>query len=86
MVFLAGVLFGGLAGAAVVWSLAPRARKQAQSRFQEQDAKLRHQVVESMEEMATETGAKAQRVTDSVNHGIGELQQRTQNMVNEGGK
>ena len=87
--FLAGLLFGGLAGlvlgglggAAAMLLLAPRTGKQTRSQIQKQGKKLRHQAAESIEEVVTEAGDMAHQFTDSVHAGVGEVQQRGQELL-----
>ncbi len=89
--FLAGLLFGGLAGlvlgglggAAAMSLLAPRTGKQTRSQIQKQGSKLRHQAVESLEEVMSEADDKAHRFTDGVQEGVGELQHRGQDLLDK---
>lgn len=79
--FLAGLLLGALVGAGAMLLLAPRAGKQTRSKIQKQGAKLREQAADSMEEIVTTAGDKAHQVTDTVQQGVGELQQHAQDML-----
>ena len=83
---LAGLALGALAGAAAMLLLAPRSGKQTRSQIQKRGAKLRHQAVDSVEEAVTEAGDKVQQFTDSVQKGVGDLQQHAQDMLGEGKK
>ena len=76
-----GLVVGGVGGAAAGVLLAARAGKQTRSQIQKQGSKLRHQAVESMEDVVTEAGDKAHQFADSVNKGVGELQQQAQDML-----
>ena len=82
--FLAGLVLGALVGAAAMMLLAPRAGKQTRSKIQKQGAKLRHQAVESMEDVVAEAGDKANQFTDSVEKQARELQHHAQERLREG--
>lgn len=86
LVFLAGLVLGALVGAAAMLLLAPRAGQQTRSQIQKQGANLRHHAVESMEEVVTEAGDKANQFTDSVQKQARELQQQAQELLREGRK
>ena len=86
LVFLAGLALGALVGAAAMLLLAPRAGKQTRSQLQKQGMKLRHDAVESMEDVVTEAGDKANQFTDSVQKQARELQQQAQELLREGRK
>lgn len=86
LVFLAGLVLGALVGAAAMLLLAPRAGKQTRSQIQKQGEKLRRHAAESMEEVVTEAGDKANQVTDTVQKQVGELQHQAQDMLREGRK
>lgn len=81
-----GLLLGGLTGAGAMLLLAPRSGEKTRSQMQKQGAKLRHQAADSLEEVVTEAGDKAHQFTNSVHHGVGELQQRGQELLGEGKK
>lgn len=83
---LVGLAVGGLGGAAAMWLMAPRSGKQTRSQMQKRGAKLRNQAVEGVEEAVTEVGDKVQQFTDSVQKGVGDLQQHAQDMLGEGKK
>ena len=86
LAFLAGLALGALVGAAAMLLLAPRAGKQTRSQIQKQGAKLRQHAVESMDEVVTEAGDKANQFTDSVQKQARELQQQAQELLREGRK
>ena len=79
--FAAGLLLGGLVGAVAMLLLAPRAGAKTRSQLQKQGAKLRHQMTEGMEEVVAGAGDKAQQITDSVQQGVGDLQQHAKTML-----
>lgn len=81
--FLVGLLFGGLAGAAAMLLLAPRAGKKTRVKILKQGAKLRHQAMDGMDEMVTEAGDKTHEFAESVNEGFGDLQQQAQDALGE---
>ena len=83
---LVGLLLGSLVGAAAMLLLAPRSGKQTRSKIEKQGAKLRHQAAESMDDMVTEAGDKAHQFTESVQKGVGDLQQHAQDMLGDGKK
>ena len=78
---LAGLLLGALAGAVAMLLLAPRSGERTRSQIQKQGEKLRHQAAESMDDAVSEAGDKAHQWTNSVQSGVGELQQHAQEML-----
>ncbi len=92
--FFVGFLSGGLIGALVMLLLAPRTGKQTRSQIQKKGAKLRRQATEGMEDVVTGAGDMAHQITDrvqasvhkgtdSVHKGVGDLQQRGQELLAE---
>lgn len=79
--FLTGLLLGGLAGAAAMLLVAPRSGERTRSAIQKQRSKLRHQAAESMDDMVTEAGDKAHQFTNSVQHGVDDLQHHAQELL-----
>jgi len=86
LVLLAGLLLGALTGTVAMLLLAPRSGEKTRSQIQKQGAKLRHQAAESMDDAVTEAGDKAHQFTDSVQSGVGELQQHAQEFLRESTK
>lgn len=80
-IFVVGLLFGGLVGAVTMLLLAPRAGAKTRSQLQKQGEKLRHQMTEGMEDVVAGAGDKAQQITDSVQQGVGDLQQHAKTML-----
>jgi len=78
--FVAGLLLGGLAGAAAMLLLAPRSGEKTRSEIQKQGEKLRHQAAESMDDVVTGAGDKAHQFTDSVQDEVDDLHQRAQEL------
>jgi len=79
----AGLLFGGLAGAAAGLLLAPQSGKETRAQIQEKTIELRDQAVKTMEDAAAEVRAKANEITASMQKQAEELQQRGQNLLTE---
>lgn len=84
--FLAGLLVGGLVGAAAMFLLAPRAGEKTRSQILKQGKKLRHQAAQSTEAMMTEAGDNAHHFTDSVHKEAVEFQQHAQELLAEAKK
>jgi gas vesicle protein len=83
--FLAGLLLGSVAGAAMM-VLARRGWEKLRAKIQKQGTKLRNQATDSMNEMVIEGGDKAHQFTASVDRGISDLQQNAQDMIGDGRK
>jgi gas vesicle protein len=84
LAFLVGMLLGGLVGAVAMLLFAPRSGEKTRTLIQKRGAKVRHQAVESLEEVATEAGDKAHHFTNSVQKGAGDLQQQAQDLLGVG--
>jgi len=80
---LAGLLIGGLAGAAAMLLLAPQSGKKTRAKIQQKSAELRNQTVETVEDAVAQARVKARHITAGVHEQAEELQQRGQAMLNE---
>ena len=81
--FLAGMLVGGLAGAATMLLLAPQSGQKTRDQIQNKGIELRDQATETVEDAMTQVRRTAQQLTDDVHEKAGELQQRGQDMFDE---
>lgn len=81
--FLAGLLFGGLAGAGAMLLLAPQSGKQTRTQIQEKSIELRDQTVKTVEDTVAQARTKAQQITADVRDKAEELQQRGQEVLAE---
>jgi gas vesicle protein len=81
--FLAGMLVGGLAGAAVMLLLAPQSGKETRAQIQHKSIELREQATETVEEAAAQVRQMAQQFTGDVREKAEGLQQRAQDMFEE---
>jgi gas vesicle protein len=81
--FLAGMLLGGLAGAAVMLLLAPQSGKKTRAQIQHKGIELRDQATETVEGAMAQVRHTAQQITGDVREKAVELQQRGQDMLDE---
>jgi gas vesicle protein len=81
--FLAGLLAGGLAGAATMLLLAPQSGKKTRAQIQQKSIELRDQTAEAVEDAVAQAGVKARQITADVHEQAGALQQRGQDMFDE---
>jgi len=81
--FLAGVLFGGLAGAGAMLLLAPQSGKRTRAQIQLKGMELRDQATEAVEDGMAQTRAKARQITANVREKAKEIQQSGQDMLAE---
>jgi gas vesicle protein len=81
--FLAGLLFGGLAGASAMLMLAPQSGKRTRAKIQQKSIELRDQATETVEDAMADTRAKARKVKIGVRKDARELQHRGQEMLDE---
>jgi gas vesicle protein len=80
--FFAGVLVGGLAGAAVSLLMAPQSGKETRNLIQQKGIELRDQAtegVESIGDMAKQVGVKANQITADLRLKAEELQKQALN-------
>lgn len=81
--FLAGVLFGGLAGAATMLLLAPQSGKRTRAQIQLKSMELRDQTTEAMDDAMLQTRVKARQIKTDVREKAEELQHRGQVMLDD---
>ena len=81
--FLAGLLVGGLAGAAVMLFLAPQSGKETRAQIRQKSVELRDQTVKTVKDAVAQARGKARQITDDVHKQAGELEQRGQDVLNE---
>jgi gas vesicle protein len=81
--FLAGLLMGGLAGAAAMLLLAPQSGKKTRAQIQRKSIELRDQTTEAVEDAVAQAGVKARQITADVHEQAEALQQRGQDMFDE---
>lgn len=81
--FLAGVLLGGLVGAAATLLLAPQSGEKTRAQIQLKSMELRDQTAEAVEDAVAQTRVKAHQITADVREKAEELQQRGQNILAE---
>jgi gas vesicle protein len=81
--FVAGLLVGGVAGAAAMLLLAPRSGKKTRADIKKKGKKLRKQFVRTVDEATAQVRAKAQQITDDVAEQAGDLQQRGQDVIDD---
>jgi len=81
--FLAGLVLGGLAGAATMLLLAPQSGKRTRAQIQLKSMELRDQATEAVDGVVAQTRAKARQITDGVRDKAKELQQSGRDMFDE---
>ncbi len=81
--FLAGLLVGGLAGAAGMLLLAPQSGKKTRSQIQNKSIELSEQATSTVKGALKQIRTKANQISDDVQEQAGELQQHGQDMVDE---
>jgi gas vesicle protein len=81
--FLAGLLAGGLAGAATMLLLAPQSGKKTRAQIQQKSIELRDQTTEAVEDAVAQAGVKARQITADAHEQAEALQQRGQDMFDE---
>jgi gas vesicle protein len=81
LVFIAGLLVGGLAGAVAMLLLAPQSGKRTRTQIRRKGRDLREQATESIEGGVNQVRAKARQVTTSIHDQAEDLQQRGQDVV-----
>jgi gas vesicle protein len=88
MVFLAGLLLGGLIGAGVALLLAPQAGHKTRRQIQRKGRDLREQttdtITDTIEDGVAQVRSKAQQVTSGIQEQTEALQQRGQDVVDKG--
>ena len=81
--FLAGLLFGSLAGAGTMLLLAPQSGKRTRAKIQLKSMELRDQAAETVEDAVAQARVKARQFTAGVSEKAEELQQRGQEILDE---
>jgi gas vesicle protein len=88
MVFLAGLLLGGLIGAGVALLLAPQPGHKTRRQIQRKGRDLREQttdtITDTIEDGVAQVRSKAQQVTSGIQEQTEALQQRGQDVVDKG--
>jgi gas vesicle protein len=86
LVFLAGLLLGGLIGAGVALLLAPQSGHKTRRQLRRKGRDLREQTTDTIEDGVAQVRAKARQVTTDIHEQTDALQQRGQDVVDEGKK
>jgi gas vesicle protein len=88
LVFLAGLLLGGLIGAGVALLLAPQSGHKTRRQIRRKGRDLREQttdtITDTIEDGVAQVRSKAQQVTSSIQEQTEALQQRGQDVVDKG--
>jgi gas vesicle protein len=79
--FVAGLLLGGLFGAAVMLLLAPQSGKKTRKQIRRKSRDLRNQTSDTIEDGVDRVREKAQQVTTSIHEQAEDLQQHGQDVV-----
>jgi gas vesicle protein len=77
--FFAGLLIGGLAGAAASILMAPQSGKETRDQIQAKGVMLRNDANDTVQK----TVAQVRQISDDMHEKAGELQQRGKDMINE---
>ncbi|MEJ2426630.1 MAG: YtxH domain-containing protein [Candidatus Thiodiazotropha sp.] len=83
ILFLIGMLLGGLAGAAAMLLMAPQSGKKTRDQIQHKSIELRDQATETMENAMAQVRQTAQQITGDVREKAEELQQRGHDTLDE---
>ena len=81
--FLAGLLIGGLAGAAAMLLMAPQSGKRTRAQIQLKGMELRDQTTEAVEDTLKQARSKGRQIRADVREKADELQQRGQDVLDE---
>ncbi len=81
--FLAGLLAGGLAGAATMLLLAPQSGEKTRAQIQKKSIQLRDQTTEAVGDAAAQVGVKARQISADVREQAEALQQRGQDIFDD---
>lgn len=81
--FLAGLLFGSLAGATASLLMTPQSGKATRDQIQAKGIELRDGAAETMDNAVTQIRLKSQQITSDVREKADELQQRGQAIFDE---
>jgi gas vesicle protein len=80
---LAGVLLGGLAGAAAMLLLAPQSGKKTRKQIRRKGEDLRHLTAESIEDSMNQMRTKAHQLSTSIHEQAEGLQQHGQDVIDQ---
>lgn len=83
LLFLAGMLVGGLAGAGTTLLMAPQSGKKTRKQLWRKGRNLRQQTAETIEDGVNQVRAKAHEVTTSLHKQAEALQQRGQDALDQ---
>ena len=83
MGFVAGILVGGLAGAATALLLAPQSGKRTRSQIQHKSLELREQASDRLDDAMDQAHSASQQITSNVQKQAKKIQQRGQDVIDE---
>jgi gas vesicle protein len=83
MGFVAGIIVGGLAGAATALLLAPQSGKRTRSQIQHKSLELRDQASDKIDEAMDQAHAASQQISSNVQKQAKKIQQRGQDVLDE---
>ncbi|MBE2200231.1 MAG: YtxH domain-containing protein [Anaerolinea sp.] len=84
LMFLAGLLLGSLIGAGVTLLLAPQSGKKTRKQIRRKGRDLRTQTTDAVDDTVAQVRAKAHQVTTNIHEQTEALQQRGQDVLDEG--
>src|SRR5688572_3725612 len=82
--FMAGLLIGGLAGAAASLLMAPQSGQDTRDQIQAKGVMLRNDATDTVQKTAEQVRLKSQQLSNNMQEKAGDLQQRGKEMINEG--
>ena len=83
MGFVAGILIGGLAGAATALLLAPQSGKRTRSQIQHKSLELREQASDKFDDAMDQAQAATQQLSSNVQKQAKKIQHRGQDVIDE---
>jgi gas vesicle protein len=81
LMFIAGLLFGGLVGAGTMFLLAPQSGKKTRLQIRRKGRNLRLQTADAIDDGVAQVRDKAHDISTSIHDHTEDLQQRGQDMV-----
>jgi gas vesicle protein len=81
--FLAGIVIGGLTGAAAAILLAPQSGKETREQIRQKAAELRDQTTASVEDAVSQVRSKAGQIKDDVSEKAKDLKQQGEDVLVE---
>ena len=81
--FLAGALFGGLAGAGVMLLLAPQSGKRTRAKLQQKSIELRDQASDGLDDAVAQVRARTRQIKSGIGDKAEALQHQGQDMIDE---